>query len=1357
MGREPMRKLFILMALCGTAWETTAYAQPNPYFPNNPIEIVSNPPPPWEPGQTVQFSVFVNGWLSDPNGVSQWFHGMSVIASDCWETVTPGPVPPPVYQTNGYWMWVNQGQLTFPGAFGGCPLSGQQVPGGFFFETTSGSTSGVLDNNPFNNWGDGSGFPQFNGSWTFTWSATVPTNISEPCTLSMQIRFFGDGETGSYTQTPIQNPCGLYAPNPVGGQEGSNSYYVIIPGGLYVESPVCVGENVTVNSLGISGNGLLAEWDFGGGQVLSGEHIGPYEIVYESPGTKMVVRKLTDLLIGQTQFDTAFVEVFPLPTSTFYSSREVACVAEQVTFQFTGDPSAVATYYWNFNGGIVTSGATNGPGPITVVWNTPGVRTVSLRTENEQCSSPIYQLNVDVRTTPLVNFTVPPSLCPNQSATFVLEGQPTALGYQWVFEQGFPGSATGPGPHTVIWALPGSYNVKLTGLVPGCEPGILERTVSVQPQPLVDAGPNQAVCADSCVTLSGFVNVPSPGCQFFWSPATGLDNPSSMTTFACPTQTTVYSLYAICNACTSNVDTLRVTVRPKPTAVVLTPSVAYCLGSGGAQIETAAQGGTGPLYYFWEPSDGLSDVFSPNPVASPTVSTLYTLQVVDSLGCRADPVVAYCEVHPVPTAIASVNGQPIQLCKNPDGSVEGRYLQGSGSGALGPMTFHWEPASGLSCVDCPSPFCTADSTTIYTLYVTDAFTGCVSPANGEHATVVVQVSPRPVANAGPDKSICPGESVVIGDVPTGGGPDYAYLWSPATGLSATNVQRPTASPNFTTTYYLKVVSNGCESIADEVVVVVKARPAPSVGAAVVNVCYGDSAQLTALRPAGIPVTADVSYRWEPSTGLDNPTSPTPRSGVSESTTYTLYVTADGCTADVAPTVRVLVAPPLFVDADIVNRPGGYRYCQGDDVGVQLNANVDGPPPLTVRWAPAAGLNDPNILNPVARPEETTTYTLTVTQPGSGCKAVDSVRVVSIPGMNAEIFADKPKICAGDSAVLQVDGGLGSPRVQWQPATGLSCTDCAVTRAAPDVTTTYTATLKEAGCTINKIVTLEVSPQPQADMDISSDLNCVSNRVRFWDRSVNSAFRIWEFGDGNISNESSPVHTYQAPGDYEITLVVWGSDGFCTDTAVSKRKVRVGKGVAADFSTQPIAPIILTMPDAFVAFENESENAVKYLWDFGDGFRSTEKSPLHEYRRVGSFWVTLYATDEAGCTDTAFKGPFIVREPEMCELPNVFTPNGDGINDFFIVDDAKCIFPLNANLGSLPVHIAVRDRWGYVVFSRETKRWDGRTENGKDCPGGVYYYTVTIGRDAPAERNPNLEGDATQKSKRVYTGSVTLIR
>ncbi|MCS7085248.1 MAG: hypothetical protein RMM53_06055, partial [Bacteroidia bacterium] len=75
--------LFFGIAGILTAWLVPGIYAQNPYFPGGQPQIVSNPPPPWEPGQTVQFSVFVNGWLSNPNNISQWFHGMSVIASDC--------------------------------------------------------------------------------------------------------------------------------------------------------------------------------------------------------------------------------------------------------------------------------------------------------------------------------------------------------------------------------------------------------------------------------------------------------------------------------------------------------------------------------------------------------------------------------------------------------------------------------------------------------------------------------------------------------------------------------------------------------------------------------------------------------------------------------------------------------------------------------------------------------------------------------------------------------------------------------------------------------------------------------------------------------------------------------------------------------------------------------------------------------------------------------------------------------------------------------------------------------------------------------------------------------------------------
>lgn len=110
-------------------------------------------------------------------------------------------------------------------------------------------------------------------------------------------------------------------------------------------------------------------------------------------------------------------------------------------------------------------------------------------------------------------------------------------------------------------------------------------------------------------------------------------------------------------------------------------------------------------------------------------------------------------------------------------------------------------------------------------------------------------------------------------------------------------------------------------------------------------------------------------------------------------------------------------------------------------------------------------------------------------------------------------------------------------------------------------------------------------------------------------------------------------------------------------------------------------------------------------------------------------VTLYVTNETGCVSKITHGPYIVNLPELL-IPNIFSPNGDGNNDFFHVDYD----------GSQPFTIAIHDRWGKEVFYTKNRElfWDGNMPNGTAANEGVYFYTVFIG-------------------DKKFAGNVTLIR
>ncbi len=150
---------------------------------------------------------------------------------------------------------------------------------------------------------------------------------------------------------------------------------------------------------------------------------------------------------------------------------------------------------------------------------------------------------------------------------------------------------------------------------------------------------------------------------------------------------------------------------------------------------------------------------------------------------------------------------------------------------------------------------------------------------------------------------------------------------------------------------------------------------------------------------------------------------------------------------------------------------------------------------------------------------------------------------------------------------------------------------------------------------------------------------------------------------------------------------------------------------------------LVFNDVPIRFQNLSQDAITYEWDFGDGQNSTEVHPNNTYDEYGSYLVTLIATDWKGCKDTIQK-PVYIEEEWYIYVPNTFTPDEDEFNGTFKV----------SAIGIRQLSVQIFNRWGELIFEGNDPRfiWDG-TYNGVVVPDGTYTYKIDFTTNSGREK------------------------
>ncbi|WP_207495651.1 PKD domain-containing protein [Aridibaculum aurantiacum] len=225
--------------------------------------------------------------------------------------------------------------------------------------------------------------------------------------------------------------------------------------------------------------------------------------------------------------------------------------------------------------------------------------------------------------------------------------------------------------------------------------------------------------------------------------------------------------------------------------------------------------------------------------------------------------------------------------------------------------------------------------------------------------------------------------------------------------------------------------------------------------------------------------------------------------------------------------------------------------------------------------------------------------------------------------------------------------------------------------------------------------------------------CAPHTITFDNNSQGGESFEWDFGDGTTSTEQSPTKTYTIPGTYNITLVAT-DNSTCNVTDTLRFRIVISGSPTASFVYTPVPP----RENTPVEFFNNSTGASSYRWEFGDGevLETTSTNPIsHIFNETRTYQTCLIAINQYGCRDTICQ-PIQARVIPLLDVPNAFTPNGDGVNDKVFV----------RGFGIAKMNWRIYNRWGTVVFqtNNRTEGWDG-TYRGAKQPKEVYHYVLDV--------------------------------
>jgi gliding motility-associated-like protein len=705
------------------------------------------------------------------------------------------------------------------------------------------------------------------------------------------------------------------------------------------------------------------------------------------------------------------------------------------------------------------------------------------------------------------------------------------------------------------------------------------------------------------------------------------------------------------------------TLTPVPTAT----GALICYGTS----TVLAAAGSGTINWYATPITG-GYLWTGNLYSTPILTNQTTYFVSNAISSSS------CQSLRVPVTVSIVSSSyPITA------SVTGVVCAGDtikfSTPAVPNATYNWSgPNSYASNLQNPfiAPATVSNSGTYY-LYVSGG--GCNTNTMALNVNVI-QLTTTISASA---YTICPSDSTIL----TANSNLTSYLWIP--GNYTTNIISIFEGGDYTLT---AVDSNGCTNTATISISMNTLTPLPTATTSVL-ICYGTSTVLNAA------ASGTVNWYTNPIIGGyfftgNQYTTPTLTSGI----TYYISnsISTSSCQSSRIP-VSVIIAPSSIPTSASVTT----QICAGDSIKFSTPAVAS----ATYNWSGPNSFAS-NLQNPIIAPATAAnsgTYTFYLS--GGGCNGNTVTLVVNVTQLSTPTVVGTQTVCEGQTIYLSVSSNSANTTYTWNGPNSFTSTATSITISPAQLSNsgTYYINSQLNGCNPNEPAAFYVNVIgiPNVTPAVIAS-NCIGDTAIFITNTLANVSYSWtgpnSFSSNSPSFSLSPISSSNA-GVY----CLYADDSGCLSSVN-----------CVTLSSNPL-PIVSLGPDTVMCNVGPNLTLTVSAFPWINWQDNSSSSSYNVNYISGTYWVTV--ADSNGCygSDT-INVAFI--DCDNYRIPNIITPNGDGVNDVFHVEGSHM----------KGFHMMVFDRWqNQVSESMSAKNaWDGTNlYTHQPCSEGTYFFIIKI--------------------------------